>query len=135
MILTLGVLDIPYKTGGVSTGDVAEILESKYHVMEVFAGTHIDDIANDLADSVAGALETLMAGGPVQADPTIAAMGTIEKRFQDFLTHEEMAGWPGVPTQAALEGRSSRFKGKRGPRRPSLIDTGTYLASFKAWVK
>jgi hypothetical protein len=44
-------------------------------------------------------------------------------------------GIPGVPTLAAQEGRSSRFKkGKgKGPRK-SFIDTGLYVGSFKSWV-
>jgi hypothetical protein len=134
MKLHLGVIDQKYNLGGESTGDVAQYLEEKYHVMEVFAGSHIDQIAEDMADNVAGVLENIMAGGPVRLAPFDEAMGKTEARFHDFLTHEEMAGWPGVPTQAALDGRTSRRKNKRGPRRPSFIDTGLYFASFKSWI-
>lgn len=135
MILHLGVIDQRYASEDVSTGDVAEFLEAKYHVMEVFAGTHIDQIADDMADNVAGVLENMMAGAPIVADPFLEAMGKTEDRFKNFLSLEEMAGWPGVPTQAALDGVSSRFKRQHGPRRPSFIDTGLYQSSFKAWIE
>jgi len=58
MKLHLGVHDHPYVgKSGVTTGDVAEWLEGKYHVMEVFAGTYIDEISDAMADNVAGAIE------------------------------------------------------------------------------
>ena len=34
----------------------------------------------------------------------------------------------------ALDGISRRFKNKKGPPRPSFIDTGTYQAAMRAWV-
>lgn len=135
MRLHLGVIELPYTNGSESTGDVAQYLEDKYHVMDVFAGSHIDEIADDMADSVAGVLESIMAGAPLTLDPFADAMGKTKDRFHQFLTTEEMAGWPGVPTQAALDGRTSRRKNKIGPRRPSFIDTGLYFSSFKAWVE
>jgi hypothetical protein len=63
----------------------------------------------------------------------------IEERFKDFLSLQEMdkLGVPGVPTEAAKKGKSSRFKRRRskgGAPRPSFIDTGLYQSSFKAWV-
>jgi hypothetical protein len=136
--LHLGVLDVPYEQqGGKTTGTVAEILESKYHVMETFYEQHKQEIADALAQALVDASETMMMGAPTVADPFGPATSQIEDQFKQFLSSQEMdkLGVPGVPTQAAKEGRSKRFKkGKgRGPR-PSFIDTGTYAAAMKAWV-
>lgn len=154
--LHLGVIDVPYgdeaaaptKKGqprkrrgqlGVSTGDVATFLEDKYHVMEHFFELHGEEIAADLSESVAGALETALMGGPaLDSSGLAAAMTKIEERFKRMLSEKELErlGYPGVPTKAALHGVSHRFKhpyAKRGPR-PSFVDTGLYQSSFKAWV-
>ena len=145
--LHLGVADIPYanpprakgskaSSGTQTTGDVAEWLEAKYHVMEVFFALHADEIAKALESSVAGSLENLLLGGPAQM-PTDEAMSAIEERFRKFLSEKEMEGLgiPGVPTRAAQLGKSKRFKNGYGPaNRPSFIDTGAYEAAFKAWI-
>lgn len=148
--LHLGVVDMPYAHDpkGTSTGDVAEILEVRYHVMEVFFELHRHDIAADLEHSVAGAIEALMQGAPPEnSSPFGRAEAEIEKRFKNFLDSQEIErmGIPGVPTQAALDGVSHRFKNprymKKGKklvkrqRRPSFIDTGLYEASMKAWFE
>lgn len=157
--LNLGVVDVPYvdaekpatqrkriKAGKppepneMTTGDVAEILEAKYHVMEIFYEMHKEDVAKDLAESVVGALETIMMGGPADLDALGGATSKIEERFRDFLTNREMEklGYPGVPTQAALDGVNHRFKhpyAQKNKRRPSFVDTGLYQASFKAEVE
>jgi hypothetical protein len=83
-----------------------------------------------------GAFETRAMGGPV-VDPYASAGQNIENAFRQFLSLKEMdkLGVPGVPTQAALEGRSKRFKSGKGPApRPSFIDTGQYQSTFRAWV-
>lgn len=121
---------------GTSTGDVAEYLEKKYQVQERFWHLHEDQFADDLAESVGGAVENILAGAPV-GDPYAQALGDIEGQWSLFITHEDITvtGAPGVPTQAALDGVSHRLKGKKGARRPSFRDTGLYQASFRAWVE
>lgn len=174
MKLLLGVIDQPYTswTGGkkaaapgrrskrapagrkgvartVTTGDVAEWLEDRYHVMEVF----FEDDGGVLAlleESVQDSIEDLLMGAPSDGNPFAAGTSTIESRFKRWLSNGsiERLGIPGVPTRAALMGISSRFKAGRngglvqrrgksvmGVRRPSFIDTGLYQASFKAWVE
>ena len=128
-----------HSSGGVvSTGDVAEILEDHYHVMENFiAIVGGDMIRAAIEHSVAGAIENVILGGPVSISPSAEAMSEIESAFKHFLSQQEMDGvQSGVPTQAALDGVSHRFKhphAKRPPR-PSFIDTGLYQANFHAWV-
>lgn len=134
MKLHLGVLDTPHDPH-VTTGELALILEEKYDVMGTFVNLHIDEIADAMADSVMGSLLTSAATGAT-VEPFATAMGKIETMFNHYLDTEEIAtaGIAGVPTQAALDGKSKRFKRQRGPRRPSFIDSGIYENSFKAWV-
>lgn len=159
--LHLGVVDVPYappqqaprkapkrpgkararrarQNQNITTGDVAEILEAKYHVMEIFYEEHQADVANDLAESMKNAVESLLLGAPPSLDPFGAATSSIENRMKQFLSNREMEslGYPGVPTMAALMGVSHRFKNpyKRRAARPSFVDTGLYMASMKAWV-
>jgi hypothetical protein len=132
--LLLGVIDIPYADEpGTTTGDVATILEGKYQIMEKFYDRHGDDMADELADGFAGALENIMAGGPPNL-PFQSGMPKTERAFRTFLDLEEIKG-DGIPTQAALDGVSKRFKRNHGPRRPSFIDSGLYQASMKAWLE
>lgn len=150
LILHLGVADVPYNlrpsrrrksaAGTKTTGDVAEILEAKYHIMEVFFEEEKTGIAADLEDGLVGAVESLMMGAPVRLDPFGSGTSAIEDRFKTFLSTSaiEKLGIPGVPTQAAIQGVSHRLKrprAKTNPRRPSFIDTGLFQASFKSWVE
>jgi hypothetical protein len=50
----------------------------------------------------------------------------------------ESMGLRGVPTKAALKGINHRLRHpyrKSNPRRPSFVDTGLYVASFRAWME
>lgn len=153
MILHLGVVELPYSqaptrhrkasAGTLTTGDVAEFLEQKYHIMEVFSQIHGEDIGDELAKSLVGTMESLLMGAPTGIDPFGAATSAIEDRFKKFLSLGEMdrLGYPGVPTQAAIDRasgkrRSARFKRARPSNGPpvSFIDSGLYESSFKAWV-
>ena len=145
--LHLGVIDHPYvdapgkgksKGSTKTTGDIAEILEEKYEVMEHFVDLHEKDIAADLESGVAGSIESLMMGAPPSHDPFGTATDAIKKRFTDFIENKEMdkLGIAGVPTQASLKGVDHRKKsGKGTPGRPSFRDTLQYLNAFKAWVE
>ena len=125
--------------GGETAGDVAEILEAKYHIMELFAETHWDHIGDALAQSVSDAIDDLFAGAPAALRPTGAAESEIETAFKMFLSNREVEsiGIPKVPTLAALKGINHRLLhpyAKSNPRRPSFIDTGIYQAAMKAWI-
>jgi len=157
--LHLGVIDQPYTSydGGkkaanpkrrgkkvvpatkaqrtVTTAQVARWLEDRYHVMEVFY--EVDGGVQDaLRESVLDAMENVLMGAPVGANPFLEATSEIQKRFKQFISNRTMEtlGYPGVPTRAALMGVNSRLKKRRGKRRPSFRDTGLYQASFMAWV-
>jgi hypothetical protein len=141
MKLLLGVNDIPYadKTG-TTTGDVAEILEARYHPMEIFYEENSQEIADLIAESYEGSLESIVMGA--RARPSnffTAGTSKIEAKFKDFIATGKMEalGYPGVPTKAALKGVNHRKKhpnAKGNPRRVSFVDTGLYMASFRAEV-
>ena len=151
MLLHLGVLDLPYghqqaarrrkrrsTAGTKSTGDVAEILEAKYHVMEIFFEENADEIVSYLEASLTGAIDNVLLGAPISTSAFGYAESKIRDRFDQFISQREMdaLGYPGIPTQAAQKGVSHRFKRARKTRspRPSFIDTGLYLSSFRAWI-
>ena len=93
-----------------TTGDVAEILEDHYQVMRHFYEAHQKDIADELANDVAGSLETLMMGGKTELTFGTAT-SAIEKMFKQALSNKEFDNIiPGVPTLAAKLGVSHRFR-------------------------
>ncbi|HCI7179078.1 TPA: hypothetical protein NPQ89_002579 [Salmonella enterica] len=130
----LGVIDVPYEDENTTTGDVAEYLEEKYQIMQTFFDRYSNDIADLMAKDISASLENMMAGAPPAKDPLAESMSRIHDLFVAFLDNTEMNGLSGVPTRRALEGISRRFKNKKGPPRPSFIDTGTYQAAMRAWV-
>jgi hypothetical protein len=143
-VLHLGVVDLPYVgRRGVTTGDVAGWLENRYHVLEHFMEVHHEEIAADLESSLAGALENVMAGAPLDAEAFATGASAIEDRMKSFVAEGEMEslGYPGVPTQASLDRasgkrRSARFKRRRATGKSvSFVDSGLYQSSLKAWVE
>lgn len=141
VVLHLGVVDVPYtaRKSSLTTVDVAKILEAKYHIYQNFFDSHRDEIVGDITASLQDAADDVLRGAPPRADPFASAGDDIRKRFDDFITLQqiEAIGIPGVPTQAAKDGKSARRKKarKKGKRRPSFFDTGTYLGAFRAWAE
>lgn len=153
MKLHLGVIDLPYAdasyrdlkvrkpsgghSGSITTGDVAEILEDRYAIMEAFFSRHGDEVEQKFMESIEGAIESINMGAPIMLDPFGAATSQVEDMFKQMLINRELDGMYGVPTKASLEGVSHRRKhpyAKRGVR-PSFIDTGLYMGAFKVWVE
>ena len=122
--------------GAQTTGDVAAILEKKYHIMKLFYETRRPEIAEQLADSISDKIQDIINGAPLTGSPIDAGALIIEDWFKQFLSTQEVEtlGIRDVPTTAARNGVNHRLKKKRGPRRPSFIDTGLYQASFKVWA-
>lgn len=150
----LGVIDLPYapqdigkikikkkakgKFTSITTGDVAQILEDEYHVMEHFFNLHGEEISDHVGDAIKGSLETMLMGGPDTAASALeSAASPIEDLFKNMISNKELdaLGYPGIPTKAAQKGVNHRMKhpyAKR-PARPSFRDTGLYQSSFKVW--
>jgi hypothetical protein len=160
--LHLGVIDVPYSAhehaekvpqakkgkankpvkassgATITTGDVAEILEEKYGILDSFAFARLPDIAKTLENSIAGELENLMMGAPVTGSPFKGAESSIATMMKQFVSSQavESMGIAGVPTQAALDGVNHRLKhpyAKGNPRRPSFFDTHLMVNSYTAW--
>lgn len=139
-VLNVGVIDLPHPGGeksGLSTGDLAEILEGKYELYSGFVELHQEDIAAALVDSLEDALDTIIGAGVVPPNPLAAAEQKITTLLKTYFDSEEIAklGTQGVPTAAALKGVNHRLKVRRGQRRPSFIDTGALRAASDAWTE
>ncbi len=161
LTLHLGVVDVAYgdidASGANTTGEVAEILETKYHVMRIFAEKNMGLIEKAVADALQGEMETSRTRG---RKPTISNLYTqkIDQRFREFLTNREIEKILPFTIQAAEQGISHRFKDisgkgvrvsdivagkasgyqkvlkmKRNPR-PAFVDTGLYRQSFISWI-
>lgn len=151
--LHIGVNDV-LEPNGTPTFDVAQRLEEKYSLFSTFANSEIQTIKNQLTQSAAGAVSNMFAG-KMTKNPYREGCSNIVRDFQDFLDEEKIAGFgiPGVPTQAALLGKTTRkksasAKGQKvrsvkigdkfmpayGPRRPSFIDSGILQANLQVWV-
>ena len=140
MKLHLGVLVQTYqKSKGITTGNVAEILEAEYGIMGAFFKKHGQQTADDMAGNLADFIGGVSNPGAQGANVFNGAMAKTETRFKRFLSSKEAerVGIPGTPTAAALRGISHRKAHpyrKSNSRRPSFIDSGLYQASMKAWI-
>lgn len=145
--LSFGVNDVGYSDAhgpskrATTTGQVAEILEKRYHVMETFYHLRTPKIAEALADSMGMMLDDLVhrRSGP---NHLVDAERIMEGAFRSFLDANEMqklAMALGAPiSAAALRGVNFRKKhpyAKKNPERPAFIATGLYRRSFLAEVK
>lgn len=149
--LHLGVVDVAYSdasnSGAKTTGDVAEILESRYHVMSTFFALRRETIAGYLADSMADSIQRLVSSGEridtgARASLTFGADQKIETAFRSFIFSNEMhtlhfALTGQALSAAAAAGVNHRLKhpyAKANKERPAFVDTGLYVNSFRAWT-
>jgi len=140
LTLNVGVFDIPHVGGektGLTTGDLAEILESKYGLYSGFVELHGQEIADVLADGVQDALDAIIGAGVNAVDPLGAAELPLTAMLIRYFDNEEIAklGVPGVPTGAALKGINRRKASGKGVRRTSFIDTSELRNSSSVWVE
>jgi hypothetical protein len=122
-------------TRATTTGEVAEILEKRYHIMEKFFERFEDKIIGATLDALDNSLDDYLATGHLNMQPAKAAESGIQRMFKDFISLRgaERVGIPGTPTLAALKGVNHRLAhpyAKANPRRPSFRDTGFYEATF-----
>jgi len=134
MRLNLGVIDIPYRNAeGTSTGDVAEILEDKYQVMQRFFDMYDKDIVKDIEDGIAGAIENAFAG---QKNPNLFAgsMSKTEKRFRNYLDKEEH-GIQLKKHKAPKAGARKKMQYKKVEHTTAFVSSGLFRLNFKAWIE
>lgn len=163
--LVFGVLEVAYsdahnpnnpKAGATTTGEVAEILERQYGVMQTFYDLRKGRIAEYLADGMASALQDLVSGRSTirsamrfgTGSAMYGAAQRIEHEFRAFLDANEMnkisvalAGSgilnPNISAAAAagVNHRKKHPYAKKNRARPAFIDTGLYRSSFRALVR
>ena len=133
MKLHLGVNDVPEFEGDKSLYDVAVSLEGRYGLFSNFVDMHHDDIEEDLVKSLNSQLTRIMAGQPM-SEPFQEAVESIENKFQEYLTNEELAGKvAGVPTKMSIMNKSRIPSAKR--RGKSFVDTGTLRTHIRVWME
>lgn len=133
MKLILGVVEVPYAEGRQDTGEVAEILEAKFHVMQIFVDQNLELITNDIADGVLGAMESALMGAPPGHDMFGSAMANIEDRFHGYIDREEH----GIKTKAKdapKAGARKKRQYRQVTSKTTFVDSGLYRNNFKAWI-
>jgi hypothetical protein len=150
VVLHLGVVDVAYSdasgSGAKTTGDVAALLEERYHIMSTFFALRRFTIASLFADNMAASIKRLARTGEridTRASLTYGADQKIETSFRRFIFDGEMdtlnfalTGQDRL-TAAAAAGVNHRRKhpyAKKNKPRPSFVDTGLYVQSFRAWT-
>lgn len=155
MVLHMGFLNTPYNaasraapmafakkhekqprkhfTRTMTAEKVANILEGKYKVVQIFTQTHDEDIQEILTEAFKGAIkDTLSQRRKFVSDRMVQFMKPktteIEKLFRTFLDREET----GISVEAAEKGNRTGRKSKTP--RPPFINTGLYRASFRCWA-
>ena len=148
--LHLGVFDTPH-IHNKTTAEVAESLEHRYGVLQHFYDYKQDAILDAVSERMFDEFE--------MNSRIEAPIDEIKVMFANFLNLQEAeAVIPKLPSQRALKGIRSRIRSEQdkkdekkaivrerkrkereavhaGTRRPSLVDTGLYLASFIAWTE
>ena len=137
--LHLGVVDVGYSDkSGKTTGEVAEILENKYHVVESFLKVNESFIKDSVANEIQGRIESILQGAPVTPKGSAIPYAKIDEKFRDFLDSGQMRKIlpASMQVKAAEQGVSHRMKNPTSrtnkPRQP-FIDTSLYQASFRSW--
>lgn len=157
--LVFGVVDVPYSSAAKNgkarietTGEVASILEKKYHVMETYFELHRRDIVDALRAEFLNSMRQGRKRGVIPENPFFDALGKIDAGFRDFLNAGEMQrvlstltqseldyflSSTGGFTKAAQRGVNHRKKNPYAKKaaRPAFIDTGLYQQSFKSWIE
>jgi hypothetical protein len=150
MEIMLGVDDVPYQDvyspitkrkltqpRNMTTGQVAEILENHYSIMDTFFTANEDFIQEQLSPFLEEELVSLLTKKGNPKRDLQRAFAAIKRRFQDALANREFDGIEGVPTEAAMLGWGRRNLTRTSGRgdRPSFIDTGLYRQHFSVWLE
>jgi hypothetical protein len=124
---------------GMTAKDVAKELEDKYAIVETFYNMEEDHIVDLIEDAFLEDLEEVMQADKVSRKGiSDEATNQIQERFKQNLLLKKYDGvLGGVPTLAAQRGVShlqAHPFTRRAPR-PSFVDTGNYMNSFRVWVE
>lgn len=137
MILHLGVdpEETPYADEGSKTvGDVAEIIEDKFHVMQIFADMHEQDMADELSISYANAMDSIFSGRPMPKDFAASATAKIGDMFETYINTQEH-GIDLKKLRKPLAGSRKKRQYRKAKAATAFLDTGLYRGAFKAWTE
>lgn len=136
--VVLGVVNLAYadEEGGTTTHEVAEILEKKYGVMDVFVQAHRQAILDDVSKAYVTMLKRYLKTGSAWGNHHEFPLERTDAAFRDYLSRDEWQKLTGRTIGAAQGGISSRKKaGRYETARPAFIDTGLYRRSFRAFLQ
>lgn len=155
MKLHLGVIEAPEIEPGETTYTVGKKLEETYGIFSMFYNTYEDFIADQIAQDIAR-FGINVKNGVTPSNPFAETGAEITQKMQDFINTREVEtvagkyGEQGIPTQAALDGVTTRTKQGRkvakarkgqkyvreatGVRRASFVDSGIFVASMTGWI-
>jgi hypothetical protein len=136
--LHLGCVDVQYTNSkeGETTFEVAQILEKKYHVMDIFYEMHTADIAKELESRIAGAIERAFAGH--KSPNLFTAMDPffgIEEKFREYIDREEHGIKLKRISKPVAGGRKKRQYKKVETPLPAFVYSGLYRYNFRAWIE
>lgn len=135
-VLGKGTRIHPGYGAGKNTADVAQELEEKYKVVEIYWEAIEEMVIEKLEDVYSDSIEEVLS---MQKPPKKLLgdeyTGLLETGFRNYLDKEEH----GIKTAAAARGVSHLLPhpySKNNPKpRPSFIDTGLYRSTFRAWIE
>jgi hypothetical protein len=134
--LHLGFEETSYDYQPRSVERVADILEAKYHLVEIFFEENEDRIMQVLAGAQDKAISDIAAGKTRKVVLRRPDAIKIERMFRSAINRQEFDGIaPGTPTAVSQSGRSRAFRSRKGSSRASFVDSGTYRDSFRVWME
>jgi hypothetical protein len=120
---------------GKTSAEVAKELEEGYNLVDTFYLGVEDELSFALEEFYGEAIEdVMMMEKPPKKIPSNELTKKIEEEFRQYLQKEEH----GIHTLAAKRGVSHLLPqpySRKNPPRPSFIDTGLYMKSFRAWFE
>lgn len=137
MKLHFGVNEVAYSDPGVkgatTTGEVAQILEDKYSVMEVFWEAHKEEVIQSVGNALQERIESILQGNRPKSGQV--KIDRAEVMFRQYLNNDEWQSMKGHVIAAAMGGVNLRKKDKQVKgARPAFIDTGLYQQSARIWL-
>lgn len=135
MKLHMGFNETPYEYQPRTAAEVAQFLESRYGIVDVFYTMHEEEILAILAEAQTEALAAIAQGKKRTVILRRPDAVKIENLFKRAISNAEFDGHiAGVPTKEATKG-SRRGRRRRVGGRASFLNTGTYRNAFRIWAE
>ena len=136
-VINLGVdpSEMPYAgSGSITCGEVAEILEGKFDVMQIFANMNEAKIAAFIEQGIADSIESKMMGAPDDLDMFGSAMEKIKDGFDEYIDQQQH-GIKLKKFNRPMAGARFKKQYRKVAKTLAFVDSGMYRSNFKAWVE